>query len=729
MRGRPPTQAAIAALAGTFVVLVALLLAGYVIAQEPPPEDEQQPGPGQVPYNPMLAPAQRAALAENLSGKAAAWHVERLARYHRPAPSVGLDRAMRYIARELRAAGLDPVETTYKSDGKATWWVEPAPPAWTCDAAELWIQKPERRQLADWSTDPIRVARFSTSCDVTADVVEVTGQEARLDVKGKIVLVQRDAQALREMAFEEGALGLLLTPEDVPESSELRGAVHASTLSPALDDWETNRFAFNISATEAAIIRASLNTGKRVRVKALIKNARTAPSSCPIVSASISPASPTQRERVVLVAEVAGPKPGANGLSGAAALLGVAKAYKALTDARVLRLPERGIEFLFVPDVHGACAYLAQHRERLDEIVAVIHLGVVGTDTERGPGKGRELHIADGGWLLPNCLPYLVLDFGRYVAQSGLVDVAGSGAPLSLRVHSRGPVAPHSVFYSGPAARPAVSISFFPDASTATSIDTPERLDPTALRRVMYMATGTAYVLAATPLDDRMRFKPLIGPYVERDTLGCLEAIALLVPEVPKERVAWAHHRYGKLMDRNLTRLERTIESLDVFLPPHPDEPPGDYGARAREIYGQGAVMIDERFYALPRGAEVEAKIKELQKEEARLRRETPHLLWRGPVTEDLLRRRAPAALPVPEAIDVPVLFGVMDGVRPLFNVWSEHEAMKWIGLPFPAPPKKILLVPPGAGLDETIAFLRRCEKAGIIRIEALKIPKREEKE
>jgi hypothetical protein len=708
--------------AGVLTALAVLLLAGPVVGQSPPPPAGMAWGTGELPYTPLLTPQQRAALREALSGKRALWHVERLARYDRSAPSDGLDRAMQYIARELKAAGLEPVETTYKSDGKAVWWLEPAPPAWTCDAAELWIEAPERRQLADWGTDPIRVARFSTSCDVTADLVEVTADEPRLDVEGKIVLVALDAQALQQKVLEAGALGLLLAPADVPEGDEISGAVYASSLSPALEDWKTNRFAFNLSATEAGVIRASLSAGKGVRVRATITNARLVPGTCPIVSASIKPLGHSE-ERIVLVAEVAGPKPGANAVSGAAALLSIARTYKELTDAGVLAPPVRAVEFLFVPDVDGACAYVQQQRKHLDDVVAVIHLGVVGTDTERGVGRGAELHIADGGWVLHNCLSYLVEDFGRHAALSEMLDVAGSGAPLRLDVHARGPIAAHTVFYSEPARRPAVSISFFPDAATATSIDTPDQLDPTALKRAMYMAMGTAYVLAATPRQDRDRFKGLIGPYVEHDLQGSLQAISLLVSKTPREQRAAMQYRWSRLMARNLTRLTETIASLDVLLPPYPGESPETDRDKTRQSYEGHAQMINEALSGVPSGPEAETMTKQLLEQEKQLFRETPYLLWRGPISEALLRRLAPAALPVPEAVDVTALLGLVDGTRSLFDVWIEHEAMKWINLPLPTQPTDQLVTPPPADCDETIAFLRRCEQAGVIRIEARQVP------
>jgi len=94
-----------------------------------------------------------------------------------------------------------------------------------------------------------------------------------------------------------------------------------------------------------------------------------------------------------------------------------------------------------------------------------------------------------------------------------------------------------------------------------------------------------------------------------------------------------------------------------------------------------------------------------------------PSLVWNGPITEGMLRRRAPELWPAPDALDVTTLFALVDGRRSLFEIWAEHEAMKWIGLPYPLLPETRVVLPAEADLDETVAFLRRCAKAGMLRL------------
>jgi len=699
----------------SFTLLALLLVAGPVVAQQEPTEQPLQPG--EVPYTALLTQEQRMAFAEHLSGKEALRHIERLSRYHRLAPSGDLDAAMRTIALELRAAGLEDVQTTtYKSDGTTTWWVEPAPPAWTCDAAELWIEKPERRQLADWSAEPIRLATYSTSCDVTAEVVEVTEWTPELDLKGKIVLTRGDARTLNAQAAKAGAVGLLLAPPVEPESKELRAAVYPSTFDPAPKAQETNLFAFNISEAEAEAIRAWLDADTPVRVSASIKNARTAPSRCPIVSGRIGP-SARLAKRVVLMAEVSGPRPGANGLSGAGALLSLARTYKALVEDGVLKPPSRTVEFLFVPDVHGACAYVEQHREDLEGIVAVIHLGIVGTDTERGPGGGLPLQIDDGGWLVPSCVPYLALSFGRTAAQPGLIDVAGTGAPLSLQMHARGPVAAHSVFLCGTVGRPAVSLSFFPDPSTWTSIDTADRLDATALKRTMYMALGTAYALATPEQPELQRFGLMMPAYLQREVGGCSEVFLVRVRTAPPDRLGWFYYLADTIMKQNKARVLKTFDSLTMLTPPGMEEYASEYGQGAEEAYSSDARMVGQIYRSRIQAQRLRVSTDEFLEKEARLRSYVPSMRWKGPITEGLLRRRAPEVFPVPEALDVTTLLALVDGTRSLFDIWAEHEALKWVGLPYPLTPEKQVVLPPTTGPDETFEFLRRCAKAGIIHI------------
>jgi hypothetical protein len=172
-----------------------------------------------------------------------------------------------------------------------------------------------------------------------------------------------------------------------------------------------------------------------------------------------------------------------------------------------------------------------------------------------------------------------------------------------------------------------------------------------------------------------------------------------------------------------MMRLTETTASLDVLLPGRDSGLPQTRTSKSEDFYQACVQLILEEFSRLPRSTQVEVTAMHLQKQETLLRSETLHLLWRGPLTDELLRRQAPEALPVPEAVDVAVLLGLVDGQRSLFDVWIEHEAMKWVGLPSSSPPKDKLVTPPAAAPDEVIAFLRRCEQAGVIRIETRQVP------
>ncbi|MBN1917989.1 MAG: hypothetical protein JW889_08785 [Verrucomicrobia bacterium] len=673
---------------------------------------------GEVPYAPPFDKEQRAAIAERLDMQRTLRHIERLSSYHRPAPSPGLDRAMRYIERELRAAGLTDVETiTYQCDGKTAWWVGPTPPAWTCDRATLSIEAPDRMAIADWETAPARVTTFSTSCNVTADVVEVTDWDSgQLNLKGKIVLTSAAPLVAHDKAVQAGAVGVLLAPPADPKDDKLRGAVGASSLSDDPKDWASNRFAFNISFLEAETIRTALADGKRVRVKAVIEGARTAPATAPIVTAWIRPSKPTTRT-VLLLAEVAGPKPGANGVSGAAALLSLARNYVELLDDGSLLAPERNIQVLFVPDLVGARAYVEKRRAQVGNVLAVIHLGIIGTNTETGPFKDRPLSIADGGWLLPSCVPYLALDIGRYCATANLVDVAGRNAPLLLRMHARGPVNAQTVFYGGDLGIQTVSISYLPDSATNTSIDTLNELDATALRRASYIALGTAYALATPAQQELQRFGSLIGAYSMHDLSGSLIVFGMLLVQPPKGEIVDLYTYIDAVVTQNQTRNRTTTsDALKILVEPKEENAVRRFGSTAEAAYRQRVEQDVKLYEARPAQLSGEAS-KALSEKRVALLGEIPTMRWRGPVTPELLERHAPMVLPIPEAVDITALFALINSERALYNVWAEHEAMKWIGIPFPLPPSDKVELPPRADLDETIAFLRRCEKAGVIAI------------
>jgi aminopeptidase YwaD len=85
---------------------------------------------------------------------------------------------------------------------------------WKVESGQLWEMRPRHLLLGDWATDPIRLADYSHSADVEADLVDVgdgshDADYSGKDVRRKIVLadgVISRVQALAVMKY--GAAGL-----------------------------------------------------------------------------------------------------------------------------------------------------------------------------------------------------------------------------------------------------------------------------------------------------------------------------------------------------------------------------------------------------------------------------------------------------------------------------------------------------------------------------------------
>jgi hypothetical protein len=179
------------------------------------------------------------------------------------------------------------------------------------------------------------------------------------------------------------------------------------------------------------------------------------------------------------------------------------------------------------------------------------------------------------------------------------------------------------------------------------------------------------------------------------------------------------------VLSRNETRNNTTSsESLEVLLPSEQKDQAQRFGSSASSTYSDRANEVLGLYEArCEREGLADDKVVAFRKGTVQLLAEIPSMRWRGPVTPELLKRRAPSALPVPDAVDVTALFALIDGKRGLYDVWAEHEAMKWIGVPFPLPRPEQLQLPPRADLNATIEFLRRCDQAGVITIRAKEKP------
>ncbi len=90
------------------------------------------------------------------------------------APSIGGNQTAEYIARRLREYGLEDIKIEgFPADGKKYYWAFLGEPSWDGEVGVLTMTKPHVERLADFSVERNVLGRYSTSADVTSELVDV----------------------------------------------------------------------------------------------------------------------------------------------------------------------------------------------------------------------------------------------------------------------------------------------------------------------------------------------------------------------------------------------------------------------------------------------------------------------------------------------------------------------------------------------------------------------------
>jgi hypothetical protein len=337
------------------------------------------------------------AVKDELSGSGAKQFVADISRYHRIQGSTMYHEAAVYMKQKLDEIGVDEAHIErFPADGKHMYWTHVSPIGWTIRSAELRIVAPEERLLASYDDIPQSLHTFSQGTKdggVEAELVDVgTGTSADdyrgKRVKGKLVLASgKGRTVMLEAVGKRGAAGILtdgLPYEfsgvrehlDVPDAHAYQG------LWPTAKEKSKMTFGFSLSKRQGNALRALLRSGKKVRLRATV-DADLHPGHEEVVVATIR-GRELPDEEVVGVAHLCHPKPGANdNASGSGALLEVARTIVKLIESKKMERPRRTIRFLWVPETLGITAYLSQHGELKDRLLAGINLDMVGEDQEK----------------------------------------------------------------------------------------------------------------------------------------------------------------------------------------------------------------------------------------------------------------------------------------------------------------------------------------------------------
>ncbi len=442
---------------------------------------------------------------------------------HRVPATPQYDQAANFILQRAREYGLaDAHSEQFPIDGTKTYGLMRSYLGWTVDEARLWEVRPEHLLLGDWATDPIRLADYSHSANVEAELIDVgkgasEADYTAKDVRGKIVLADGVLARVQAVAIgEHGAVGIV---SDMPNQTTAWSGLDKTIVRWGhLDARQPAGFAFMVSRQTAEALRARLRTGDAIVLNAHVK-ATVGPGHWTVVTATIpgtdaasNSASPSSGAgEIIYSCHLDHERPGANDNgSGCVTILESARVLAHLIQTGALPRPQRTLRFIWGPEVEGTMAFLANHPEIRQRARANIHMDMVGGDFFKNKSV---FHVTATPWSLPSFVTDVGAVFldairaaasgyaaGELPADAGIVETRageqGTRNELVADITPYSSGSDHDDYDSSTIAVPSLYLRDWPDIYIHTDHDSLEQIDATKLRRVALLGAASGYVYA-----------------------------------------------------------------------------------------------------------------------------------------------------------------------------------------------------------------------------------------
>jgi hypothetical protein len=531
---------------------------------------------------PFLDVHQWTELRDESNGAAPYENLRYLTRLHRVPATPEFDQAAEFILQRAHEYGLaDAHSEQFPIDGSKPYGLMRSYLAWTVEEGRLWEIRPQHILLGDWKTDPIRLADYSHSADVEAELVDVGNGASEADysgkdVRGKIVLADGLLSRVQELAIaQHGAAGIV---SDMPNQTTAWSGLDTTVVRWGhLDARQPSGFAFMVSRQTAEALRSRLRSGEAITLGAHIK-ATVGSGHWTVVSASI-PGTDSAAGEIVYSCHLDHQRPGANDNgSGCVTILESARVLAHLIDSGQLPRPKRTLRFIWGPEVEGTMAFLATHPDIRQRLRANIHMDMVGGD----PFKNKAVfHVTGTPWSLPSFVTDVgatLLDTiraaasgyaaGELPADSGIVETRAGGQgtrnELIADVTPYASGSDHDDYDTSTIAVPSLYFRDWPDIYIHTDHDTLDQIDPTKLRRVALLGAASGYVFASMTAQQLSTVLPFLTAQAEARLAQAFGPAQQLVDDRQLEAgVAWYEAR--NLVNQTLQRERATLHSVVEF--------------------------------------------------------------------------------------------------------------------------------------------------------------------
>jgi len=485
---------------------------------------------------PFLTTGQWTALRDESNGAVPYENLRYLTTLHRVPATSQFDQAANFILQRAKEYGLADAHTEqFPIDGTKTYGLMRSYLGWEVEEGRLWEVRPDHLLLGDIATEPIRLADYSHSADVEAELVDVGSGTADTDyagkdVHGKIVLADGVLARVQQLAvLQHGAAGIV---SDMPNQTTAWSGLDKTVVRWGhLDARQPSGFAFMISRQTAESLRARMRDGSSVVLNAHVK-ATVGPGHWTVVTATIpgSDAASSGSAEIIYSCHLDHERPGANDNgSGCVTILESARIIARLIRTGALPPPKRTLRFIWGPEVEGTMAFLASHPDIRQRARANIHMDMVGGDFFKNKSV---FHVTSTPWSLPSFVTDVGATFldtirsaasgyaaGELSAEEGIVEnrvgEKGSRNEFVADVTPYSAGSDHDDYDSSTIAVPSLYLRDWPDIYIHTDHDSLDQIDATKLRRVALLGAASGYAYATVDAQQLPTLIPFLTAQAE----------------------------------------------------------------------------------------------------------------------------------------------------------------------------------------------------------------------
>jgi len=450
-------------------------------------------------------------IESEVSGERAWDTVSRISRFHRirgGGVGSGYNRCVEWLAEELgKVKGLEVRVEKFATDGEKKYIGWLAPIGWRVKEAELWLVEPEERLLARFSDMAVSLMPYSKGGEAESEVVFVGGGKKDedyegVDVKGKLVFAVggNGEKVHREAVIKRGAAGIIVGPTGRADRLDYPDLVEVSRLSPKKEEVEDAGFGFALSLKQARELESYFEAGKTVRMRAWV-DAEIIEGEMPTIDAWF-PGSEHPEQEVILMGHLDHYKPGANdNASGCAGMVEIIRNIASMVENGVMEPPRRTIRFLFLPELHGAAAYLSRYPDIGERGIAGINLDMIGEDY--GLCKAN-FNLTCSPYSVPGYINEVLADLLPWLEGDVFYSPRGSRYRFNYRVTHFSGGSDHVLFDYSAFSVPSVMLGHS-NVFHHTSEDTTDTCDPTELKRITSLAEAGTLFLANAGDEEGLR--------------------------------------------------------------------------------------------------------------------------------------------------------------------------------------------------------------------------------